>query len=87
MSAAGPLIVGEALGEVPYRFDGERTLFLSEVYNKTNEMVVQALQNEPESWYERPPPVCRSLLRLTRFLRQVRRSRGDLGQWPELSCP
>ncbi|KAJ5703685.1 multi-copper oxidase [Penicillium malachiteum] len=35
-TVAGPLIVGEADGVSPYKYDDERTLFLSELFNVTD---------------------------------------------------
>lgn len=44
VSVAGALIVEEQLDhEVPYSYDDERIVFLSELYNKTDEMILDEL--------------------------------------------
>ncbi|KAL9619040.1 MAG: hypothetical protein Q9160_006295 [Pyrenula sp. 1 TL-2023] len=49
VSAAGPLIIEEQAGQSPpYSYDDERTMFLTELYNKTDDMIVERL-SEPLS--------------------------------------
>ncbi|KAJ5155839.1 L-ascorbate oxidase [Penicillium capsulatum] len=43
VSAAGPLIVEEQDGHIPYEYDDERVLFLSEAFNYTDKMVEQGM--------------------------------------------
>lgn len=42
VSAAGPLIVKEK-EDPPYKYDEERTIFISEVFNNTDKSVVAGL--------------------------------------------
>lgn len=43
VSASGPLIVEEADGRIPYEYDEERMLFLSELFNNTDKQIEQGL--------------------------------------------
>lgn len=43
VSASGPLIVEEADGQIPYDYDEDRMLFLSELFNNTDAMVEQGI--------------------------------------------
>lgn len=43
VSASGPLIVEEANGQVPFEYDEERMLFLSELFNNTDKMIEDGL--------------------------------------------
>ena len=49
-SAAGPLIVEEASGNSAYDYEEERTLFVSELFNKTDAEIVSGLA-EPLSQF------------------------------------
>lgn len=53
-SVAGPLIVEETLAPIPFQYDEERTMFLSELFNKTEENLVSGLtasSNTSFHWY------------------------------------
>ncbi|QIW98575.1 hypothetical protein AMS68_004093 [Peltaster fructicola] len=47
-SVAGGLIVKEASGRTPYKYDDEKILLLSETFNKTDGDVIAALRNQPQ---------------------------------------
>lgn len=52
VSAAGPLIVLEAPGQKsPYVCDAEKTIFISELYNKTDSNIVKGLTATPQSQF------------------------------------
>lgn len=46
----GPLIVEEADSQPPYSYDDERILFLSELFNVTDETATQWLMDYPLKW-------------------------------------
>ncbi|KAJ9257400.1 hypothetical protein DTO207G8_2154 [Paecilomyces variotii] len=50
VSVAGPLIVEEQSQEPPYAYDGEKTLFLTEFFNKTDKMILDGL-TKPAAQY------------------------------------
>ena len=50
-TTAGPLVVQEASGSPPYTYDEERILFVSELYNKTDSIIVDGL-SAPTSGYQ-----------------------------------
>lgn len=59
-TVAGPLIVEDADGVPPYHYDDERTIFLSELFNVTDETAEQWLTNMTLSWqvaYSSPPRI------------------------------
>ncbi|KAH8423825.1 uncharacterized protein LDX57_001582 [Aspergillus melleus] len=43
VSVTGPLIVEEQTGTPPYQYDDEKTIFLTELFNYTDSMVVQGI--------------------------------------------
>ncbi|MCJ1455006.1 hypothetical protein MMC28_005359 [Mycoblastus sanguinarius] len=49
VSAAGPLIVEDASAP-PYSYDDERVFFLSDIFNKTDDVIEQGLQANPFTW-------------------------------------
>lgn len=49
VTASGPLIVEDASAP-PYEVDGERIVFLQELWNKTDATIVAGLQNETFTW-------------------------------------
>jgi L-ascorbate oxidase len=49
VSCAGPLIV-EHSSTSPYQYDGERIIFLQDVFNKTNEAIETGLVHSPLVW-------------------------------------
>ena len=51
MTAAGPLIVEEASGSPPYPYDEEKTFFFSELYNKTENELVNGLTTDSNNTY------------------------------------
>lgn len=50
VSAAGPLIVEEIDEAAPYSYDDERIMFISELYNRTDEMVVTGVLQPPSNY-------------------------------------
>lgn len=52
VSASGPLVVQEPDGKPPpYQYDDERIVFLSELYNRTDESIFNGLIGAPFVWY------------------------------------
>lgn len=55
VSAAGPLIVDE--GRPPYQYDDEKIIFLSDVFQKTDQAIVTGLTSNPFVWSGEPAMV------------------------------
>lgn len=48
VSAAGPLIIEDI--KVPYHYDEEKTIFVSDVFKKTDDEIIRGLLGDPFEW-------------------------------------